>query len=235
MSQTITISSKDGDFSAYLARPALIPAPAIIVIQEIFGINADMRKTCDDLADRGYFAICPDLYWRQEPNVSLTDKSDAEWQKALALYKAFDVEAGIRDIADTLAAIRREPGASGQVGAVGYCLGGLLAYLTAARTDINAVSAYYGVGIDKYLDEAKNIRHALLMHIAEADEFVPKATWQHIAAVLKEHPQVEIHTYPGCSHAFARHEGVHYDEASARRANQRTAKFFRENLEQPAD
>jgi carboxymethylenebutenolidase len=230
MHSTITITTPDGDFSAYLARPTITPAPAIVVIQEIFGVNDDMRQTCDDFAKQGYFAICPDLYWRQEPGVVLTDQSEAEWTKALALYNAFDVEAGMKDIAATIAAVRREAGVSSKIGAVGYCLGGLLAYLTATRTDADAVAAYYGVGVDKYLPEAERIAGSLLMHIAEEDEFVPKATWQGIASMLKDHPKVEIHTYPGCSHAFARHQGIHYDDASAKRANGRTAEFFIRHL-----
>ncbi|WP_454828214.1 dienelactone hydrolase family protein [Pseudoxanthomonas wuyuanensis] len=230
MSETISIASPEGEFVAYLARPAAARAPAIVVIQEIFGINADMRKTCDDLAAVGYLAICPDLYWRQEAGVELSDRSEAEWKKALALYQGFDVDAGIRDIAATLAAVRALPQSDGKAGAVGYCLGGLLAFLTAARTDADAVAVYYGIGIEKYLDEAGRIAHPVLMHIAEEDEFVPKHTWQDIIAALDGHRQLEIRTYPGCSHAFARNRGMHYDAASAERANRRTADFFRIHL-----
>jgi carboxymethylenebutenolidase len=225
------ITGHDGTFSSYLALPRARPAPAVVVIQEIFGINEDMRTTCDRLASSGYMAICPDLYWRLEPNVSLTDKTPEEWDKAMRLLNAFDVDAGLRDLAATLDAARQLPGASGAVGVVGYCLGGRLAYLVAARTDATACISYYGVGIDDHLDEKAKIRNPLLMHIAEQDEFVPPAARETIVAALHDLRGVEIHTYPGCNHAFARNNGVHYNAAAADVANSRTADFFRRHLQ----
>lgn len=230
MSETVTIKTPDGNFSTYLARPKAGKAPAVVVIQEIFGVNADMRKTCDDLAAAGYIAICPDLYWRQEPNVELFDKTEADWQKAFALYNAFDVDAGIRDIAATIACVRGLEGSSGKVGAMGYCLGGLLAFLTAARTDADASVAYYGVGIDKKTDEAKQINHPLLMHIAVEDEYVTKEAQKVMRDALQGHPKIEIHSYQGMNHAFARNNGIHYDKENADRANSRTMDFFRAAL-----
>lgn len=230
MSETVTIDTADGRFSAYLARPKTTPAPAIVVIQEIFGVNADMRKTCDDLAAQGYLAICPDLYWRQEPNVELFDKTDADWKKALALYTAFDVDAGMKDIAATIKFTRGLDGNSGKVGAMGYCLGGLLAYLTATRTDADASVAYYGVGVDKLIGEAKQIRHPLMTHIAEEDEFVPKEAQAVVREGLKGRAGVEVYSYPGMSHAFARNNGIHYDKTNADLANGRTLAFFAANL-----
>ncbi|WP_454767068.1 dienelactone hydrolase family protein [Cupriavidus campinensis] len=228
MGQRITISVPDGSFAAYLATPEAANArgTAIVAIQEIFGINADMRETCDNFAREGFVAICPDLFWRQEPNVDLTDKTDAEWKKAIALYNGFNVDKGMTDINATIQAVRQQPGVTGGVGTVGYCLGGLLAYLSATRTGADAAVSYYGVGIDKYLDEASRISSPLLMHIAEEDEFVPAASRATIIEALEDSPHVEIHTYPGCQHAFARNKGVHYVETAAREANARTLKFF---------
>lgn len=230
MSETFTIATPDGNFSAYLARPAHSPAPAIVVIQEIFGINADMRKTCDDLAAQGYLAICPDLFWRMEPGIDLSDQSEAEWKKGLTLYNAFDVDAGISDIAATMLAARTLPGTSGKVGLLGYCLGGLMSFLTVARKGADAAVAYYGGRTDQYVGEADKLAHPLLMHLAEEDEFISKEAQQVILAALKGHPQIEIHTYPGCSHAFARNGGKHYDAAAAEKANARTLAFFQANL-----
>ena len=133
--QTTTISTADGDFSAYVARPSAANAPAVVVIQEIFGVNAVMRGITDELAAAGYLAICPDLFWRIEPGIDITDQSEAEWKRAFELYQSFDVEQGVEDIAATIAKARADPGCSGKVGAVGFCLGGLLAFLTGARTD----------------------------------------------------------------------------------------------------
>ena len=230
MSETVSIKTPDGDFSAYMARPqgtaVSVAAPAIVVIQEIFGVNADMRTTCDGLARQGYLALCPDLYWRQEANVELFDKTEADWAKAFALYKGFDVDAGIRDIQAVIHFARGLQGVSGKVGAMGYCLGGLLAYLTATRTDADASVAYYGVGIDARIAEAKQISRPLLVHIAEEDEFVPKTAQAVMRDGLQGNPQASVYSYAGMSHAFARHNGIHFDQRNADLANARTMAFF---------
>ena len=228
MSQRISIDTPDGSFAAYLATPdpATARGTAIVVIQEIFGINADMRETCDNFARDGFLAICPDLYWRQEPNVELTDKTKEEWDKAFALLNGFNIDKGVEDIASTIAFVRTLPSVTGGVGAVGYCLGGLLAFLTATRTDADSAVSYYGVNLDKFLGEAGKIQSPLLMHIAEEDEFVPADARAKIIEALKDNPHVEIHTYPGCQHAFARNNGIHYVDAAAKAANARTLKAF---------
>ena len=230
MSETLAIDTPDGAFSAYVARPSAEPAPAIVVIQEIFGVNKVMRDVCDSLAAQGFVAVCPDLFWRIEPGIDITDQSEAEWKRAFELYNAFDVDAGVSDIAAAIAATRALPGVNGKVGAVGYCLGGLLAFLTAARTDSDATVAYYGVGIEKHVGEADKLARPLLMHIAEEDQFVPKEAQKVILGALKDHQQIEIHTYPGRDHAFARVGGEHYDATDAGTANSRSLAFFKSNL-----
>lgn len=228
--QTLEIKTPDGAFSAYVAKPAQTPAPAIVVLQEIFGVNQVMRDICDDYAAQGYLAICPDLFWRIEPGVDITDQSEAEWKKAFELMNAFDPDQGVRDIRAVIDTIRSHEDCSGKVGAVGYCLGGLLAFTTSTRTDADASVAYYGVGIEQRTGEAERLAHPLMMHIAEEDQFVPKAAQELIIGALKNHPQIEIHTYPGCDHAFARKGGEHYNAQAAEAANQRTADFFKANL-----
>jgi carboxymethylenebutenolidase len=230
MGERISITTADGTFGAYVVRPSRSPAPAVVVIQEIFGVNQVMRDITDGLAAEGFLAICPDLFWRIEPGIDITDQSEAEWKRAFELFNAFDVEGGVVDIAATIDTIRADPGCSGKVGAVGFCLGGLLAFLTATRTDADASVSYYGVGIDGRVAEAEKLAQPLLMHIAEADQFVPKAAQQIILSALKDHPLIEIHTYPGRDHAFARVGGEHYDEADAKLAGGRTLSFFRKNL-----
>ena len=228
--QTTTISTADGDFSAYVARPSAANAPAVVVIQEIFGVNAVMRGITDELAAAGYLAICPDLFWRIEPGIDITDQSEAEWKRAFELYQSFDVEQGVEDIAATIAKARADPGCSGKVGAVGFCLGGLLAFLTGARTDSDASVSYYGVGIENFVAEAQTLARPLLMHIAEEDQFVPKEAQKVIIDALSGNPKVELHTYPGRDHAFARKGGAHYDAADAAKAQERTLAFFAKTL-----
>lgn len=227
----MTLTTPDGSFSAYVARPdGQGPWPAVVVIQEIFGVNAVMREVCDNLAGQGYLAVCPDLFWRIEPGVDITDHTEAEWKKAFALYNAFDPDKGVEDIGATLTHVRGLPEVAGKVGAVGYCLGGLLAFLTATRTDSDATVAYYGVGIENHLGEAERLNRPLLVHVAEEDGFVPKDAQARIVSALKNHPCVELYTYPGRDHAFARTGGQNFHAEDAARANERTAAFFARHL-----
>lgn len=227
----LTIPARDGgQFSAYVAMPAKLPAPTLIVIQEIFGVNAVMRATCDRLAQQGFIAVCPDLFWRIEPNIQLTDKSEAEWKRAFELFNLFDVDQGLEDLRATEHTFKGHAQSTGKVGCIGYCLGGKLAYMMAARTNIDCSVSYYGVGLDALIGEAVHIKRPLLMHVAEEDKFVNKDAQQKIAAGLEGHPQVELHFYPGVNHAFARIGGEHYDEAAATLANGRTAAFLQQNL-----
>ena len=230
MSERLTIAVPDGSFSAYVARPGAARAPAVVAIQEIFGVNAVMRQVCDDLAAQGYLAICPDLFWRLEPDVDITDQTQAEWDKALSLMGRFDVDQGVQDIAATLAHIRDDAQCTGKAGAVGYCLGGRLAYLAATRTDSDASVGYYGVGIDGYLGEAGRICRPLMLHIAAEDGFVPKPAQEQMIAGLKDNSHVTLHRYDGVDHAFARVGGKSYNEAAASLADSRTADFFRRHL-----
>jgi len=230
MGERISIKTPDGEFSAYVARPPAAQAPAIVVIQEIFGVNQVMRDITDGLAAQGYLAICPDLFWRIEPGIDITDKSEAEWKKAFELFNAFDVDTGVKDIQATIKTIRADAGCNGKVGAVGFCLGGQLAFLTATRTDVDASVSYYGVGLENRVPEAEKLTRPLMLHIAEEDQFVPKEAQAVILAALKDHPQIEIHTYPGRDHAFAREGGEHYHEGDAKLAGGRTLQFFKRTI-----
>ncbi len=228
----IVIKSLDGkEFGAYAALPKCGYGPGIVVIQEIFGVNVVMRAVCDDLAARGYIAVCPDLFWRQEPGVQLTDQSAAEWDHAFDLYKSFDVEAGVRDLLATLAHIRRMKGCSGKVGAVGYCLGGKLAWLVASRSDVDCAVSYYGVGLETLLGEVYDVRMPLMLHIAGQDKFVPPAAREKILTSIARNPVITAHVYPNADHAFARLNGQNFNKEAAELANGRATSFFAENLQ----
>lgn len=231
MTKFIDINALDGTgaFKAYCAEPDGTPAAAIIVLQEIFGVNPGIRAKCDEWAAKGYLALAPDLFWRLESGIELDPDIDGELQKAFGLIGKFDQALGIQDIEATIRAARGLAG-GGKVGAVGYCLGGRLAFMVATRTDIDAAVGYYGVGIDGLLTEAHAIAHGLLLHIPKADHFVPPAAQAAIHAGLDDHPKVTLYDYDGLDHGFATTSGSRRDDAGARLADGRTEAFFAEHL-----
>src|ERR1700757_1925432 len=170
MTDRITIGGRDGAFGAYIAQPKVLPAPAVVVLHEVFGVNGDIRKTCDELAEQGFIAVAPDLFWRQEPGVDLSVASEPDWQHGLRLYQACDRDAGARDTKDTANVVAKLPECSGKVAVLGYCLGGLMSFLTAVRYDIDAAVVYHGGDTEKYLSEVNGLNAPLLMHLAEEDE-----------------------------------------------------------------
>ena len=230
MGELVSLTAADGHrLSAYRTGPG-DAACGLVVIQEIFGVNAVMRAIADKFAAAGFLAICPDLFWRIEPGIDITDGSEAEWKRAFELYNAFDVDIGVRDLAATIAASRSHAACSGKVGSVGFCLGGLLAYLTATRTDVDAAVGYYGVGIERFTAEADGMTTTLVLHIAEEDQFVPKEAQTDIVAKLGSRPGVELYKYPGQDHAFARMGGEHYNAEAADLAWTRTLSLFNRAL-----
>ena len=230
MGNRIIIGGQDGTFDAYIARPKTLPAATVVVLQELFGVNADIRKTCDELAEQGFVAVAPDLFWRQEPGVDLSVTSEADWQHGLRLYQAYDRDAGIRDIQDTLKAVAKLPECTGKIGVQGYCLGALMTFLTAVRGQVNAAVAYHGGDTEKYLGEVQNLYAPLLMHLGEEDEFISREAQAQIKAALAANDNATVYSYPGQRHAFARHNGTHYNAAAAALANGRTSEFLERQL-----
>lgn len=231
MTETAKIATLDdaAHFSAYIARPDGQPKAAIIVIQEIFGVNTGIRQKCDKLAAQGYLAIAPDLFWRLKPGIELDPDVEPQFNEALEWMGQFDQDAGIRDIQATIN-YARSTGGTTKVGCVGYCLGGRLAYMTAARTDIDASVGYYGVMIDALLGEKDAIANPLMLHIPTEDGFVDKATQAAMHEGLDDHPRVTLHDYEGLDHGFATEIGDRRDEEAATAADARTSAFFAEHL-----
>ena len=229
---TIDVPTLEGDgrFNAWLAEPEGAPKGAIVVIQEIFGVNEGIRRKVDHWASLGYLALAPDLFWRLEPGVELDPDVPDQFKRALELMQKFDQDQGIRDIEASLREARRRLPEGGRVGVVGYCLGGRLAYMTAARTDSDASVAYYGVGLDGLLGEKHAIARPLMLHIAGADHFVPEDAQRKIHEGLDDHPRVTIHDYPGEDHGFAAEMGKRRSDEAAQLADSRTEAFFAEHL-----
>jgi carboxymethylenebutenolidase len=226
----IRINSFDGgEFGAYLALPASGYGPGIVVLQEIFGINQYLRYVADWYAAHGFVALVPDLFWRIQPGIELTDKGD-DWKKAIELYQKIDETKAVEDSAAALDFLRKHSSCSGRVGALGFCMGGNLAYLLSARFKPDCAVGYYGVSVEKSLDEAKNLSSPLMLHVAGLDKFCPPEAQSQIHAALDENPLVTLHDYPGMDHAFARNGGEHYDAAAAELANLRTLEFFVSHL-----
>src|ERR1700682_4968255 len=205
MKNRITIEGRAGAFGAYIARPKALPAPVVVVLHEVFGVNADIRKTCDELAEQGFIAVAPDLFWRQEPGVDLSNvTSEADWQHGLRLYQAYDRDSGVKDIKDTVNPVAKRPGCTGKVAVLGYCLGALMVFLTAVREGVDAAVAYHGGDTEKYLGEVNGLRAPLLMHLAEEDDFMSKPAQAEIKAALASKPNATVYSYPGQWHAFTR-------------------------------
>ncbi len=231
MAETVQIPSLDGSQSipAYVARPAGKPKAAIIVIPEIFGVNPGIRQKCEGWANKGYLAVAPDIFWRFAPGVELDPDAPEQLQEAFGYFQQYDPTDGVYDIEATIHWIRRSQGVA-RVGCTGYCLGGRLAYMAAARTDIDASVGYYGVMIDQMLNESHAIANPLMLHIPTADHFVGPAEQDAIHAGLDGHPKVMLHDYAGLDHGFAAETGQRRDEAGAQLADRRTEAFLTEHL-----
>ncbi len=235
MSTMTSLATLDGDgvFDCYVAEPETTPKAAIIVIQEIFGVNAGIRRKCDKWAEAGYLALAPDLFWRLEPQVQLDPDIPSEFDRALALMGRLDQDKAIADIEATIRAARG--GKSGlpkteKVGCVGYCLGGRLAFMTACRTDIDASVGYYGVGIDGLIADAKAIARPVLLHIPTADHFVDKDAQRAMHAGLDDHAKITLYDYEGLDHGFATEFGKRRNDEGATLADRRTSDFFADHL-----
>lgn len=219
---------KLGEMNQYVAQPTAVPKAAIIVIQEIFGVNPGIQKKCDAWARAGYLAVAPDLFWRFAPGCDLDPDIPEQLNEAFGHFQQYDANDGVMDIEAVIKSLHAQ-GIS-KVGCVGYCLGGRLAYMAACRTDISASVGYYGVMIDQMLDESHAIANPLMLHIPTADHFVGPEAQAAIHAGLGSHPKVTLHDYEGLDHGFAAEMGNRRDEAGATLADSRTMAFFAEHL-----
>ena len=228
--QWIDINAADGGtFRGYLALPATGKGPGIVLCQEIFGINDYIREVADYYAEEGYVVLAPDLFWRIEPGIELGYTED-DWKKAFELFQKFDTDKGMEDITAAVRTLRTRDEVAGKIGAVGFCLGGRLAYLAAARSGVDCAVGYYGVSIDEYLDEAAAISVPMVLHFAAEDEYAPMEKVSKVQAAFADRDEVEIYIYPGVNHAFARPASEHYDKPSALMAHHRSIALFRRNM-----
>jgi carboxymethylenebutenolidase len=228
--ETVQVPMRDGVMSAYVAIPEGKPVGAVIAIMEIWGVNHTMREHAKEFAEAGFVCLVPDLFWRQEPGVELSDGNPEDVKKAFELYYDFDYDLGVEDMVDTWKYLEARPECNGKVGAVGYCLGGKLCYLMCCRTDIDCAVAYYGTYIEHNIKEAPNLHRPFMLHMAMKDRWVQAEVNDLLERRLSPNPLVTIHKYPGADHAFARHGGKTYSKPEADRALALSVDFFRTHL-----
>lgn len=229
----LTLPQPDGQpgvIDAYLALARQPDAPGVVVLHEMLGVNADMHRICDRLAAQGFHALCPDLYWRQRPRALFSEHDNAQRDAALRLGRSFDADLGTNDLQHIMDWLRQMDGGSRKVGCIGYCMGGLLSYRVAACCRSEASVVYYGVGIERFLDEAHTVACPLLIHLAEQDDFIPPTTQDEMARRLQADATALIHTYPNTRHGFARRGGRHFDAAAALLADERSSRFLAQHL-----
>jgi len=224
---TVRIPSSDGEFSGYMTLPRKSRGPGLVVLQEIFGVNASMRKVCDWMASRQFTVLAPDLYWRTNPGVEL---AETDYESARAIRAKTDDKKASDDAYAAIEFLRKHEACTGKVGVVGYCWGGLISYLTAVRHKPDAAAGYYGVGIEKKLDLAKNLSCPLMLHYGGLDQNAGPEVAKQVRETFKDDPRVAVWEYPKAGHAFARPGGAHFEAASADLADMRTLSFFFEHL-----
>ena len=218
----------DGSFEAYCALPATTPAPGVLVFQEIFGVNDNIRELCDRLAAAGYVALAPDMFWRIEPRFERNDESSIA--DAFAMVQRFDQEKGVADIQAAHAHLRAMSECTGKVGAVGFCLGGGLAFAAAARSGVDATVSYYGSAVNSMLEWSDEIEGPIMFHYGENDPFIPKENIDEVEAVFANRPDAEFFRY-AAGHAFSNADAPSmYDAEAAALAWERTLDFFARSL-----
>jgi len=223
--ESITVGGADS-FCAYLAVPRAGSGPGIVLLHTAFGLDRHTRDMADLYAEEGYVVICPDLYWRLEPGLDL-GQNEADRQRMLALHDKFDRAAALIDIARTVSALRDRPECTGKIGAIGFCLGGGLAYRAAAQSSIDCAVAYYGVGIETALDLAPRIACPMVLHFAENDDYVPASAVARAKEAFAGRFDTQIHAYPGTRHGFNRPDGGDFDKPAAGLAHSRSIALLR--------
>jgi carboxymethylenebutenolidase len=229
MSFNEVMNLPDGDMQCYAAGDRDSQTPAVIVVQEIFGVNANIRKTVDRFAENGFHAIAPDLFWRLRPGVELDPELPESRGEAMRLAQLYseDIERGIGDLSVLVTGLRER---HRKVGMVGYCLGGRVAFIGWLKLGLDAVASYYGVGLAPLLESMVAPEKPLLMHLGKDDPLNPLDVQEAISSRLGQEPNVDVRFYEGVGHAFARLGASTYVKGAAGPADDATLQFLREHL-----
>lgn len=225
-----SITASDGDkFGGYLSVPKTGKAPGVVIIQEIFGVNDHIREVVDEYADARYLALAPDMFWRIEPNVRL-GYTPEDVQKARAYRPKFNVDLGVRDIESTIKTLRTIPECDGKVAVIGYCFGGLMAYLTAARTDVAAASCYYGGGVDTFIGEASAVKCPIQFHFGAKDAAIPPVVWDKVRGAFEGRKDAEVFVYEGAEHGFNCTKRASFNPEASKQARARTLELLHRTI-----
>ncbi|HEV8689289.1 MAG TPA: dienelactone hydrolase family protein [Ideonella sp.] len=222
--QWLSSDSPDGRFDAYFALPPAGRGPGLLLLQEIFGVNAHIRGVAEQYALAGFVVLAPDLFWRQGARIELGYEGD-DRQRAFALMHAVQPAQVLADMQASVQALREAPECSGGIGAIGYCMGGRLAYTAAARCGVDAAVAYYGGGIQNQLELATSVSCPMQFHYGERDDHIPPSAVEAVRQAMAGKP-AEIHTYPAAQHGFNCWARASYEPASAALAHGRSLAFL---------
>jgi carboxymethylenebutenolidase len=227
---TLSIPSHDGQsFGAYLALPPKGTGPGIILIQEIWGVNAHIRAVADQYALDGYVVLAPDMFWRQKPCVDL-QYNDADNQLAYQYMNGLDGPNAVKDLQATAQALRGRAEPDSKIASVGFCMGGRLSYAVAATGAVDAAVCYYGGGIQNNLGVAPSITVPILFHYAALDDHIPPTAVAAVQAAFAGRSNAQFHVYPGVGHGFNCWGRAMYNQHAAALARGRTLQWLAENL-----
>ncbi len=232
-SRTEQIRAHDGgEFPGHLALPKSGSGPGMVVIQEIFGVNDYIKGACERLANLGYVALAPDLYWRLSPGIAIDEKDPGGLQRAFGLVGRLDFAKAADDATAALEHLRGLPEVTdGKAGILGFCLGGGVSYMVAALSDPVTCVSYYGSAVPNALGLAAQVRCPILFHFGGDDDYIPADKQQAVREAFAHHPETEFHVHEGAGHAFDNHNATAmHRERAAREAWAQTADFLKRTL-----
>lgn len=219
----IKYTTRDGEtFDGYVAEPAGDgKVPGLLLITAIFGVDEEMRTLSDEWASDGFVVSTPDIFWRQIPGPT------ADFEVALDRMGKFELDQGLKDVEDLIADLKAHPRCNGKVAVLGFCFGGGLAHLAAARLGADAAGAFHGTGIGSHLDEVDKINVPISFHFGEADPIVPMEEVKAIREAFAGNPRAEIKSYPGATHNFSMPEKDGYNPPVAKASRDAVLACFR--------
>ena len=233
---TVSVTSRwidipaDGDsFQGYLALPRTGTGPAVIILQEIFGVNGHIRSVADQYAADGYVALAPDVFWRTQPRVELGYEG-ADREKAMELLQKTKLDAAVADVGAAADALGALPEVTGKIAAIGYCFGGRLAYLAAAQGSVDLAVAYYGGGIQNALDKADQVKVPMQFHYGELDAHIPVSAVGEVRERFAGRNDAEVFVYPNADHGFNCGDRASYNAHASALAHGRTLTFLGEHM-----